>query len=97
MIANNIIIRPIITEKSMRDAQNNTYSFIVARYATKKEIKEAIEKFFSVNVVKVATSVLKGGAIRTGMRRVEVKKQPMKKAFVALKEGQKISAFEIGA
>lgn len=97
MIANSIIIRPIITEKSMRDAQKNVYSFVVARQATKKDIKAAVEKLFDVNVVKIATNVLKGGAVRTGMKRIEVKNQPMKKAFVEVKEGQKISVFEIGA
>lgn len=97
MIVNSIIIRPIITEKSMRDAQKNIYSFVVARQATKKEITVAVEKFFNVNVVNVATSVLKGGSIRTGMKRVEVRNQPVKKAFVEVKEGQKIDVFEIGA
>lgn len=97
MIANDIILRPIITEKSMRDAQKNTYSFVVAPHATKKEIKNAVEKLFSVNVTKVATHVLKGGSIRSGMKRIEVKNQPVKKAFVGVKAGQKISAFEVGA
>lgn len=89
------IIRPIITEKSMHDAGKHTFSFVVAGQATKKDVKEAVEKLFSVNVVKVATNTLKGGTVRTGMKRMEVAKQPTKKAFVTLKEGQKIDAFEI--
>ena len=92
---NTVIIRPIITEKSMKDADRHTFSFVVAGGATKKDVKEAVEKLFSVNVVKVATNILKGGSIRTGAKRTEVKKQPTKKAFVTLKEGQKISAFEV--
>lgn len=89
-----IIIRPIITEKSMRDTEKDTFSFIVAGQATKQHIKEAVEKLFAVNVIKIATSILKGGSIRTGAKRVEKQKQPVKKAFVTLQKGQKISAFE---
>lgn len=96
MIASQIIIRPIITEKSMRDAEKQTFSFVVIKSATKKDIKEAVEKLFKVNVVKVATNVLKGGANRTGARRTEVLRQAVKKAFVKLQAGQKISAFEVG-
>lgn len=97
MIANSIIIRPIITEKSMKDTESSIFSFVVARSATKEQIKNAVEKLFQVNVVKVATNVLKGGAMKTGMRRIAVKNQPVKKAFVQLKKGEKISAFELGA
>jgi large subunit ribosomal protein L23 len=97
MIANNIIIRPIITEKSMKDTEKSVFSFVVAKSATKDEIKKAVEKVFQVNVVKVATNVLKGGTMKTGAKRIVVKNQPVKKAFVQLKKGEKISAFELGA
>lgn len=97
MIANTIIIRPIITEKSMKDAEKSVFSFVVARSATKHDVKAAVEKHFGVHVVKVATNTLKGGAIRTGMKRIAVKNQPIKKAFVQLKKGEKISLFELGA
>lgn len=92
---NNVIIRPIITEKSMKNAEKHTFSFVVAGFATKKDIKDAVEKLFSVNVIRVATNTLKGGSVRTGTKRIEIKRQPTKKAFVMLKEGQKIDAFEI--
>ncbi len=91
----NVIIRPIITEKSMQNAEKHTFSFVVVGSATKKDVKESVEKLFNVNVVRVATNTLKGGSIRTGARRTEVAKQPTKKAFVTLKEGQKIDAFEV--
>jgi len=94
MIATQIIIRPIITEKSMHGAQKHTFSFVVAGRATKKDVKKAVEKLFSVTVVKVATNMLKGGSIRTGRKRIEIKNQPTKKAFVTLKQGQKIAVFE---
>ena len=92
---NTVIIRPIITEKSMRDVQKGIFSFVVTRRATKADIRAEVEKAFNVNVVSVATSVLKGGTVRTGMKRIEVKNQPTKKAYVQLRQGQKISAFEL--
>ncbi len=90
-----VIIRPIITEKSMKNAKSQTFNFVVAGSATKKDVKLAVEKLFSVNVVRVATNILKGGSMRTGAKRIEIAKQPTKKAFVTLKEGQKIDAFEV--
>lgn len=92
----NVVIRPIITEKSMRDADKSKFTFFVRKNATKKEIKAAVEKLFSVTVVSVATAVVKGKTHRVGVRRNEVVKSPMKKAMVALKAGQKIDAFELG-
>ena len=50
-----IIIAPVITEKSASNAENNVYTFKVAKSATKTEIKWAIEKAFNVSVVKVNT------------------------------------------
>lgn len=93
----NVIIRPVISEKSMTDANNGKFTFVVASNATKKQIKEAVEKLFSVHVLKVATSVVKGKTTRVGARRVEVVKTSIKKATVALKSGEKIDAFELGA
>lgn len=97
MRANDIIIRPIITEKSMKGAQQNIYSFFVARLATKKDIQHAVETLFDVKVIGIATQTQKGGGVRSGMKRTEVKKQPTKKAFVRVQKGQKISAFELAA
>lgn len=93
----NILIRPIITEKSMQNAKDNTFSFVVAGFATKQDVKKAVEKQYKVQVVKVATNILKGQSVRTGAKRIEITKQPTKKAFVTLKDGQKIDAFEINA
>lgn len=92
---NTVVIRPIITEKSIRDTQQGIFSFLVERNATKESIKSEVEQMFGVNVVSIATSILKGDTLSTGRKRVQVKKQPRKKAFVKLKEGQKISAFEL--
>ncbi|HEV2339578.1 MAG TPA: 50S ribosomal protein L23 [Patescibacteria group bacterium] len=90
----NVIIRPIITEKSMNQAGKGKYTFHVANTATKQDIKASVEKFFTVDVLAVATMNNKGGSIRTGVRRVEKKRQHWKKAIVTIKAGQKITLFE---
>jgi large subunit ribosomal protein L23 len=48
-----VLIKPVITEKSMEATQNNKYTFIVNLKANKSQIKEAIEKIFKVKVIKV--------------------------------------------
>lgn len=97
MIAGNIIIKPIISERSMKDANTGKFTFIVVKSATKQDIKKAIESLFSVNVLSVATATVKGRSTRAGARRQEVILSPIKKAILKLKSGQKIAAFEVGA
>jgi large subunit ribosomal protein L23 len=92
----NVILGPIISEKSMTDAAGGKYTFSVTAQSTKKDIKKAIEEQFKVNVVKVATITVKGKSSKTGARRVEKTRQPSKKAIALLKTGQKISIFEAG-
>ena len=92
----NVIISPIITEKSMIDAGNGKFTFRVDRFADKKDIKKVIEKKFSVHVVGISTIVVKGKSVRTGAKRVEKKLAPTKKAIVTLKKGEKIGMFELG-
>lgn len=92
----NIIISPVITEKSMADAAKGKFTFKVVKSSNKEEIKKAVEKRFNVNVVHVSTSILKGKSQRVGMRRNEKKITDTKKAIVKLKEGQKIGMFELG-
>jgi large subunit ribosomal protein L23 len=93
----NVILGPIITEKSMNDATKGRYTFAVAKDSTKKEIKKAVEEKFKVNVLKVATITVKGRSSKTGVKRIETVKQPFKKAITLLKTGQKISIFESGS
>ncbi len=90
----NVIIKPLVTEKSMNIVSNNKYTFVVSRYAKKQDIKNAVEKLFNVHVTAVTTSVVKGKSSRTGMKRVERKISAVKKAIVALKQGEKIGLFE---
>lgn len=92
----NIIISPLITEKSMQEASNGKFTFKVAKSSNKPQIKREIEKSFSVNVVGISTSILKGKTARTGTRRTEKKVSDYKKAIVTVKKGQKIGLFELG-
>jgi large subunit ribosomal protein L23 len=87
-----IIIRPVITEKSMDLLADNKYTFIVDRRANKTEIKNAIENIFDVRVEKVNTMNYKGKPKRMG--RFEGRTPRRKKAIVTLKPGQKIRLFE---
>lgn len=87
-----IIIKPVVTEKSMNLLADNKYTFIVDRRANKTEIKNAIENIFSVRVDNVRTINLKGKAKRMG--RFEGRTPNRKKAVVTLKPGQKIRLFE---
>lgn len=92
----NIIIKPLVTEKSMSDVTRGKYSFVVAKDAGKKAIKSAIKQQFNVTVVSVVTSVQKGKTQRVGVKRVEVGKSDTKKATVTVKKGDKIGLFEPG-
>ena len=96
MDVNDVIIAPIISEKSMRDASNGKFTFRVARQADKKMIKKAIEDKFKVNVLQTSTSIVKGKKSKSGTRRIEVLKSPWKKAIATLEKGQKIALFDVG-
>jgi len=95
-----IIIRPLLTEKSVRGAEQGKYSFRVRRDANKIEIGQAIERLFpGVRVEKVNTMTVRGKRRRmSGYRssrgaRKEGRTVDWKKAIVSLKSGQ-IPLFE---
>ena len=88
-----IIIKPIITEKSSQLVENLQYTFEVAKDANKVEIKNAIEKIFNVKVVAVRTINVHRKAKR--MQRYQGFKPAYKKAIVRLAPGQTIDAFEL--
>ncbi len=94
MEARTIIVKPVITEKSLQEAVNGKYTFLVARYATKNDVKEAIEKLFGVKVEKVYSNIVKGTKQRVTKKGRKTVDATYKKARVALKEGQKIALFE---
>lgn len=87
-----VIIKPIVTEKSMGLLADNKYTFIVDKRANKTEVKNAIENIFNVRVEKVYTMIVKGKPKRQG--RSSGHTPDRKKAIVILKPGQKIKLFE---
>jgi len=89
-----VIIKPIITEKSLNRAQKNVYVFQVDKRASKGLIKQAMEKLFKVKVKKINTATIPGKVKNTGRRRLSKKQPDIKKAFVFLAKDQKIDLFE---
>ena len=67
MVAEDIILAPVVTEKSTMDMQDGKYTFKVAKKATKPEIRKAVEKLFEVKVLKVNTMIVKGKEKRVGV------------------------------
>ncbi|MBQ3416742.1 MAG: 50S ribosomal protein L23 [Ruminococcus sp.] len=93
MIAHDIIIRPIITEKAMQDITAKKYVFEVAKNASKIDIKRAVEEAFKVKVEKVNTVKVRGQMRRQG--RFEGYTRSWKKAYVQLSAKSKpIEFFE---
>ncbi len=88
-----IIIKPIITEKSAQLVENLQYTFEVAKDANKVEIKNAVEQIFNVKVVAVRTINVQRKAKR--MQKYAGFKPAYKKAIVRLAPGQSIDAFEL--
>ncbi|CDD56151.1 50S ribosomal protein L23 [[Bacteroides] pectinophilus] len=89
-----VILKPVITEKSMADMADKKYTFLVHTDATKSQIKEAVEKMFAgTKVAKVNTMNRDGKKKRRGM--VVGKTAATKKAIVQLTEDSKdIEVFE---
>ena len=82
MIAEEVIIKPIITERSSEGLQEGKYTFKVNKKATKVEIAKAVEKLFGVKVLNVNTMTVKGKTKR--VRYVEGKTSDWKKAIVTI-------------
>ena len=89
-----ILIRPIITEKSMLATSHNRYTFEVNRGVSKGQIRKTIEATFGVEVIGITTTKLASKIRRVGRFRKEIKKLAGKKATVELKSGQTIDIFE---
>lgn len=86
--AYDVIVSPVITEKSTNASEHNQVVFNVAPTATKPEIKTAVEKLFGVKVDKVNTLVRKGKVKR--FRGIKGRQSDIKKAVVTLKDGETI-------
>ena len=85
--AYDVILKPVISEKSMEDAQNKKYTFKVAVDANKTEVKHAVEEIFGVEVAKVNIMNYDGKVKRMG--RSVGRTAAYKKAIVTLTSGSK--------
>jgi large subunit ribosomal protein L23 len=87
-----VIIRPIVSEKSYAGLEANRYTFLVHPSANKTEIKEAIQKIWNVRVLGVNTMNRKGKVKR--QRYVTGRRSDQKRAVVTLAAGDSIEIFE---
>ena len=87
-----VIIRPVVSEKSYSALEANRYTFLVHPDANKTEIKEAIQKIWNVQVVGVNTMKRKGKVKRS--RYVTGRRADQKRAVVTLAAGDSIEIFE---
>jgi large subunit ribosomal protein L23 len=87
-----VIIRPVVSEKSYAGIEANRYTFLVHPQANKTEIKEAIQKIWNVRVLSVNTITRRGKTKRS--RNVTGKRPDHRRAIVTLSEGDSIEIFE---
>ena len=87
-----VIIRPIVTEKTTDTADMGRYAFEVHKRANKVQIKEAVERAYKVSVAQVNVIIVPAKARRYGRRITE--KPSWKKAIVALAGSDRITLFE---
>jgi len=88
-----VVIRPIVSEKSYAGLEAGAYTFLVARDANKTEIKEAVQQIWNVRVLSVNTINRKGKTKRSRMG-VTGRRPDQKRAVVTLAAGDTIEIFE---
>ncbi|MCX8008458.1 MAG: 50S ribosomal protein L23 [Patescibacteria group bacterium] len=90
-----MMIKPIITEKSLNIAQQGWYTFAVEKSLRKEEIRRIIKQLFSVDVVSVRSIRMHGKTRRVGRSLRTILRPDWKKAIVQLKKGQKLDMFDV--
>jgi large subunit ribosomal protein L23 len=88
-----IILRPVVSEKSYSLLDRNVYTFIVAKEANKIEIKQAVETIFNVKVTKISTLNRKGKVKRNRRSNTSGKRPDTKRAIVAVATDDRIDIF----
>ncbi|MEO8511891.1 MAG: 50S ribosomal protein L23 [Chloroflexota bacterium] len=89
----NVLLRPVISEKSVLETERNNYTFAVAREANKFQIKAAVEAEFKVDVLGVRVLSVKSKQKRRGRKTLGTV-PGWRKAIVTIAAGQKIELFE---
>ena len=88
MLINEVLIKPILTEKATNLVQNQVYMFEVDKRANKFQIKQALEKLYKVKTGEIKIMIRKGKAKKVG-KKMRIKKMADRKiAFVKLIEGK---------
>lgn len=87
------MIKPVFTEKSIKEAKQGRYTFLVNLNADKMGLKSEIAKAFGVHVTSIRT-MKKGGESGKNARGKKFTRLSVKKAVVTIKDGEKIDAYE---
>jgi large subunit ribosomal protein L23 len=90
-----VILEPIVSEKSYGLLEANVYTFRVHPSASKPEIRNAVESIFGVRVLKVNTLNRKGKQVRNRRSNTFGRRPNTKRALVTLAEGDSIELFEV--
>lgn len=90
-----ILKKPVVSEKSMKEAALGHYTFLVDKKARKPQICQAVEAAFGVKVVEIKTNLFKSEKKMQRGKRSYYQSPGYKKAVVKLKAGQKIALFEV--
>ena len=90
-----VILEPVVSEKSYGLLESNVYTFKVRPDATKPPIRDAVESIFDVTVLKVNTLNRKGKRMRNRRTGVMSRKASSKRAMVTLADGDSIELFEV--
>lgn len=88
MLINEVLIKPILTEKATNLVQNNVYMFEVDKNANKHQIKQALEKLYKVKTGEVRIMIRKGKEKKVGKKGLLKRTTDRKIAFVKLIEGK---------
>lgn len=88
-----IIVKPLITEKTMKLVDEGKYTFEVKQGANKVEVKKAVEELFDVKVT--AVNMINAQRKKRRVGKYEGLRPAVQKAIVSLAEGQKLDVFEI--
>ena len=93
--ARDVIVKPVVSEKSYTLLEENVYTFEVAKSASKPEIRDAVESIFDVKVLKVNTLNRDGKRKRNRRKPTFGKRPDGKRAYITLAEGDSIELFEV--
>lgn len=88
-----LVLKPVISEKSMSLAAKNVYMFEVPLSTNKIEVARAVKLTFKVDTTKVRIAITKGKVKQ--LRGIKGQRNDIKKAFVTVKKGQSIKVFEM--